>query len=116
MKRAGRLQSARHWLASQTGRTPAQIAKSYRKRFGVDWPCAILELSGLGVHLDRKWVAQLKATLEGAQRARQRRREKLRAETIAPGPDSGERFACIAGYTPGGAPFGLTWEEWAQLR
>lgn len=26
--------------------------------------------------------------------------------------DSDERFAYIAGYTSGGAPYGITWEEW----
>jgi hypothetical protein len=25
--------------------------------------------------------------------------------------ESDADFACIAGYTPGGAPFGVTWEE-----
>ena len=26
-------------------------------------------------------------------------------------PDSDEHFACIAGYTEGGVPYGVTWEE-----
>ncbi len=26
-------------------------------------------------------------------------------------PDSDEHFACIAGYTGGGVPYGVTWEE-----
>src|SRR5438105_5892386 len=39
----------RYWLATQKDRTPVQIAKSYRKRYGVDWPCAIHELALLGV-------------------------------------------------------------------
>jgi len=30
--------------------------------------------------------------------------------------DSDEQFAYIAGYTPGGAPFGVTWEEWEELQ
>jgi len=45
MKRGARLSSVRRWLATQKNRTPVQIAKSYRKRFGVDWPCAIHELA-----------------------------------------------------------------------
>src|ERR1700704_6607384 len=45
MKRGARLSSARRWLATHKNRTPVQIAKSYRKRFGVDWPCAIHELA-----------------------------------------------------------------------
>ena len=27
-------------------------------------------------------------------------------------PDSDETFAVIAGYTSGGMPYGITWEEW----
>ncbi|MGA2657750.1 MAG: hypothetical protein ABSH34_09545 [Verrucomicrobiota bacterium] len=115
MNHAGRLQSARHWLASQTGRTPVQIAKSYRKRYGVDWPCALRELSELGIHLDPRWVAQLNASLAGAQRARRKRREVLRDEATAPDPDSDEHFAYIAGCTAGGAAYGITWQEWEQL-
>lgn len=115
MTRAKRLQSARHWLETQTGRTAIQIAKSYRKRYGVDWPCAVQELSTLGVHLDAKWVAQLYASLEGNRRGRRKRLEKRRAEMAAEYYDSNEQFAYIAGYTPGGAAFGVTWEEWRRM-
>jgi hypothetical protein len=79
MSRGSRLQSARHWLATQKGRTPVQIAKSYRKRHGVDWACAIRELRALGVRLDPAWVGQLERTLEGAQRARERKKAERRA-------------------------------------
>jgi hypothetical protein len=115
MNRAGRLRSAPHWLTSQTGRTAIQIAKSYRKRFGVDWPCAIRELEMLGIRLDPAWVAQLGRNLEGAQRARRQRLERHKSEVAEYDPDSDENFAYIAGYTPGGAPFGITWEEWKGM-
>lgn len=35
--------------------------------------------------------------------------KKQAPEQIA--PDSDEHFAYIAGYTDGGAPYGVTWEE-----
>lgn len=35
--------------------------------------------------------------------------KKLAPEQIA--PDSDEHFAYIAGYTGGGAPYGVTWDE-----
>lgn len=35
--------------------------------------------------------------------------KKLAPEQIT--PDSNEHFAYIAGYTEGGAPYGVTWEE-----
>ncbi|MBA4150878.1 MAG: hypothetical protein H0X66_22435 [Verrucomicrobia bacterium] len=70
MNRASRLSSARHWLATQKGRTPAQVAKSYRKHYGLDWPCAIQELGLLGIKLCDRWVAELQQSLEGNLRAR----------------------------------------------
>jgi hypothetical protein len=112
MNRGARLQSARHWLASQTGRAADRIAKSYRKRYGVDWPCALSELQALGVRLDPRWVEQLERTLAGAIRQRaQRRTEQRFWEQAAPFEESNEQFAYVAGYTAGGAPFGVTWEE-----
>src|SRR5436190_15710804 len=113
MNRASRMQSARHWLATQTGRTPVQIAKSYRKRYGVDWPCAIHELSQLGILLDSAWVAQLNRCLLGAHRAR---RERADTQALAgwEEADSNDEFAYIAGYTPIGVPFGATGKERQQ--
>ena len=115
MNRHRRLNSARHWLGTQIGRTPLQIAKSYRKRFGVDWPCAIHELSMLGIRFESAWVACLQSSLEGHQRTRRARREQLKSEIGSDFGDSDEYFAYITGYTPGGAPFGITWEEWRQI-
>ncbi len=113
MKRGARLQSARHWLTTQTGRTAVQIAKSYRRHYGVDWPCAIQELAALGIRLDKQRVEQLKQSLDGHHRARARRRAaRAKAELSN---DSDETFAFIAGYTPGGATFGVTWEEWKAM-
>jgi len=114
MNRTGRLQSARHWLATQTGRTPVQIAKSYRKRYGVDWPCAIHELAQLGIRLDVAWVAQLNRSLEGSCRTRRQTAGAIQALAIGEQSDSNEEFAYIAGYTPNGVPFGVTWDEWRQ--
>jgi len=115
MNRAGRLQSARHWLATQKSRTPVQIAKSYRKRYGVDWQCAIRELGVLGVRLDAAWMEQLQRILEGARRTHRQRREAKEASVSGDPADSNETFAYIAGYTPNGLPFGVTWEEWREL-
>ena len=117
MTREQRLQSARAWLVTQTGREPARIGASYRRWYGVDWPCAIAELSRLGVAFDPKWVEQLQRNLEGQHRARaaQRAAKLSREESQRFNEDSDEYFAFIAGYTPGGAAFGITWEEWEIL-
>jgi hypothetical protein len=113
MDRAARLQSARSWLTTQGGRPARRIAKSYRKRFGVDWLGAIAELTALGIAFEAKWREQIACTVENDRRAKARRRAKRSAAAAdAGGQESNEHFAFIAGYTEGGAPFGVTWEEW----
>lgn len=109
MNRASRLQSARRWLESQAGRTPIQIARSYKKWFGLDWPCAIQELGMLGISVDPERVAQIYGSIENHAREKTQRKE---AEALC--QDSDETFAYIAGYTSGGAPYGITWEEQRQ--
>jgi hypothetical protein len=113
MNREGRFSSARHWLATQKNRTPIQIAKAYRKWYGVDWPCAIRELASLGIILDPSWVERLNRTLAGHYRARARRKAARQPHPLA--DESNEVFAYIAGYTENGVPFGVTWEEWHSL-
>ena len=116
MDRYGRLKSAGPWLATQRGRPAARIAKSYRKLYGVDWICAIAELTILGTAFDPKWREQLARTLEASRQAKARaasEREAARARRAFPACD--ENFAYIAGYTEGGAAYGVTWEEWEAL-
>ena len=111
MKRGARLSSARRWLATQKNRTPVQIAKSYRERHGVDWPCAIHELALLGVSIDPGWVEQLNRSLDGHCQARARRKVAHDLNPSSFGGDSDGSFAYIAGYTENGVPFGLTRDE-----
>ena len=111
------MQSARPWLATQRGRSAERIARSYRKRFGVDWACAIAELSALGISFDSKWREQLARTLEGARQAKARRNAEK--ESVMPrtgSQESDETFALIVDYTDGGAAFGVTCEEWQGTR
>jgi hypothetical protein len=108
MKHEARLVSARKWLATQNGRKPAAIANSYRKWYGVDWLCAIRELSSLGVRFPEAWVSQLKQSLENALQAKVRRKAKRGAANLSLYDGHGD-FAFIAGYTEGGAPYGITW-------
>lgn len=43
------------------------------------------------------------------------RKKKRRNENLIELPEQDEYFAFIAGYTSGGAPYGITWEEWEQM-
>ncbi len=113
MRRPARLDSARQWLPSYRGK---HLVRSYRKRYAVDWLCAVRELRLLGVELDPQYVAQLKATVEQLRLERQRRKQQPETECpLEMAIDANDTFAYIAGYTSGGAPYGLTWEQWEAL-
>src|SRR6267378_7499292 len=88
MKRGARLSSVRHWLTTQKNRTAVQIAKSYRQRYGVDWPCAIHELALLGVSIDPGRVEQLNRSLDGHRQARARRKAARNLNPNSFGGDS----------------------------
>ena len=114
MTRAGRLQSARatNWVANYEG---TNIVRGYRKWFGVDLLCAIAELRLLGVTVDHDYESQVHRTVEDL--AAFRRRKKLQRAGVDPPKsttDCDGTFAYIAGYTAGGMPFGVTWEELDQ--
>lgn len=106
MNRNARLQSARHWIPSYSGR---DIVKGYRKWYGVDTVCAILELRQLGVDISETRLLQAKRTEEAtAQQRRERRHHAADVELLY---ESDENFAFIAGYTANGVPYGVLWEE-----
>lgn len=106
MNRARRLQSARHWIPKYLGKN---LLRGYKNHFGVDWLCAIIELQMLGVNLDPSYVANLKQSLENQTKSRKRKKEDRTVD--ASNSYSNETFAYIAGYTPAGVPYGITWEE-----
>ncbi len=113
MKREERLRTARSWLAGYKG---TRIVRSYRKRYGVDWLCAVKELQLLGVEIDPEYIAQLETTVaEQAKKTREKRRRRQEAaeerEWWNRYPFSEGEFYFVAGYTSGGAPYGITWEE-----
>lgn len=88
----------------------------YSKHFGVDLLCAIVELQMLNVSLDEKYVNKVKKSVEGLIKAREKRKEELRRkEGLSEDPYSDETFSFIAGYTDGGAPYGITWEEQTEI-
>ena len=111
MKRTDRLQSAKHWLQEFNGEN---VIRAYRKRYGVDWLCAVKELNMLGVELDSIYVKKLQETVESQIKWNQRRKlEKQKEEEQLCNRYfySDENFFFIARYTSGGIPYGITWEE-----
>lgn len=120
MKRAFRLQAASHWIPKYEGKN---LIRSYSKYFAVDSLCAIKELQMLGVEIPAERITQVQATVlqKQRQRARKKEREKQRErekEMSRYGQLFGydEYFAFIAGFTAGGASYGVTWDEWNSIK
>ncbi len=57
----------------------------------------------------RRVLQSAEAQLAAKRRRKAEQEAKLQEEL---GFDQDEHFAFIIGYTSGGAPYGLTWEEW----
>lgn len=111
MCRENRLQSAKNWISAYSGKN---IIYGYCKWFAVDLQCAINELKTLNVALDEQCVNNVLQSHVGMITARQKQREekkKRESELEDFREDSDDTFYYIAGYTSGGAPFGITWEE-----
>jgi hypothetical protein len=106
--RARRLHRAKDWIAAYSGKT---LVSAYAKHFRVDLPCAIKELRLMGVPVTEQYEQVVMRTL--AMLALQKNRKQLEKELEAMGTtefgDWDTDF--IAGYTGGGASYGLTAED-----
>jgi len=121
MKFAERKAKAEKWVVEYDG-TPygGDIIKAYRKKFAVDRMKAVAELQLLGVSLTQEQIDREKAAVKAyqdiqkakkAKRKRLREQRKMQKSDIADYLEQDDRFYYIAGYTSGGAPYGVTWEE-----
>lgn len=121
MKFAERKAKAEKWVSEYDG-TPygGDIIKAYRKKFAVDRMKAVAELQMLGVSLTKEQIDREKVAVKAyqdIQRAKKAKRKRLREQKRMQKDipvfheDQDETFYYIAGYTSGGAPYGVTWEE-----
>ena len=94
-RHAARIRMARQWLPSYTG---THLVRAYREKFKVDVPTALNDLEEIGA------LTPEQATVK-------RQEAKKQQSFYDRFPDSDDRFYFIAGYTSGGAPYGVTWEE-----
>ena len=108
-----RLKLARDWVNTYPGK---HIVKGYSKKFGVDKLCAIKELRILGIEISEEYENQLRLSIEALKKQKQLRKNKKEQELKSLTEfDSDENFAFIAGYTSGGAPYGITHEEMDKI-
>ncbi|MBL8892440.1 MAG: hypothetical protein JNL67_20865 [Planctomycetaceae bacterium] len=82
MQRPARLQSAKQWIRTYTGKN---IVRGYCNHFAVDWRCAVLELQILGVAIDPSYIAQREKT--DAEQAKQRQEKRRQPRSSPRGPD-----------------------------
>ena len=106
-----RIASARStdWVKTYPGK---KLVKGYKKAFNVDTLTAIAELRMLGVTFPKGYEQKVRQAIADAAAARKRKKEeRKRREEELSGIDSDGTFSFIAGYTSGGVPYGVTWEE-----
>ena len=86
--------------------------KHYRERFHVDAVTAAKDLQELGVNYTQEQLDQIKRAEEQRRMEREEKAKEKEREWLAKlYEDCDDCFAFIAGYTDGGAPFGVMWEE-----
>jgi len=105
--RKKRLAVAKSWMQTYEGK---YLIKGYTRRYKVDILCAIVELRMLGIEISEEYENQVKQSIEGSRRAKELKKQQ-RAEAAYLEDYIDEGFYFVAGYTSGGAPYGLTWEQ-----
>ncbi len=110
--REQRLSEARKWFSEQEFTDDSHIVKAYRTKFNVDRACAMKELCMLHV-LSPEKEASYNKHLEAKRSKKQQRKlaKQNRVEMEFFNLDQDDNFYFIAGYTSGGAPYGVTWEQ-----
>lgn len=107
LKREPRLKKARQWLATYDG-GENRILRKYRDKFIVDIPTALRDLQEIGYEFKPGYVD---AVLRGEEQRIHQKAIKRQEQSEQQVDWRDDRFYFIAGYTSGGAPYGVTWEE-----
>ena len=110
--RRQRLDSAKNWIPDFEG---GNIAKAYRKHYGIDWVSAFIELEILGVKIDPTYKEKVLESVRAQAATKRQKRLQKDVEKDELPFDQDENFAYIVGYTSGGFPYGVTWEEWEKM-
>ena len=115
LKRPQRLHSAAQWLKTITF-TGKRLVHAYARKYNTDLLCSIRELRVLGVSITTEYEDAVKRAL--AQRLAIRHQKNLERLRMESGLNDccDENFSFIAGYTSGGAPYGIPWDETMRLQ
>lgn len=107
LKRKPRLQKAKGWLAAYDG-DEKKIIRKYRDKFLVDIATAVRDLQDIGYTFTPEYVY---AVLQGEERRIRQMALKKQEQAMQDVDWRDDTFYFIAGYTSGGAPYGVTWKE-----
>lgn len=108
-KRKDRLKAAKKWIPTYTGKS---LVTGYCRWFGTNKVCAIQELEILGHEIDKDYKARISREYELKCQAAKKAKENNDEELFDSNQNS--EFYYIAGYTSGGAPYGITWEQYEK--
>ncbi|MGF2614455.1 hypothetical protein FZC84_14185 [Rossellomorea vietnamensis] len=103
-----RQEIASSWVREYEG---DNIVKAYSKKFRLNLKSSLKELTSFGFTISSEERAQIKRLIDIQKQQRENKKRKKEARELQDLIDSDETFAFIAGYTEGGAPFGITHEE-----
>lgn len=101
---------ARQWFSAYTG-TGKRIVHAYRKKIKVDVTTALNDLGEIGALTPEQVAMKRQAEAIRLEHLRREKEQKALQDFYDRFPNSNDQFFFIAGYTSGGAPYGVTWEE-----
>ncbi|MGM0379808.1 MAG: hypothetical protein ACQEQE_08700 [Bacillota bacterium] len=102
-KRQDRLEVAKKWIENYEGE---DVVSDYSKYFGVNKVCTVQELEILEYGLSQEYMNEIKRVYEYNLKNKNQKLDEISGNEF-----QNSEFYFIAGYTPGGFPFGITWEE-----
>ena len=104
-----RMEQAKSWLETYDGE---HIIKAYSKFFGLNLKNALKEVDLVGAEISSQEREYTKELIKKRKQEKEQKKEKRRvAKEQYEFEDYDDTFAFIAGYTEGGVPFGITYEE-----
>lgn len=112
-RREKRLASGAQWLSGKDLSDEGQLIYRYRCHFIIDKYCAIAdlcELHAFAPEREERYRSYLRNRQAYFQQATEKKRREKELQTVLD-PEQDDWFYYIAGYTSGGAPYGITWDE-----
>ncbi|WP_114745588.1 hypothetical protein [Falsibacillus pallidus] len=109
------MEIARPWIKELDGEN---TVIAYSKKFGLNLKNSMKDLRSIGYKISSQEKVEVDKILDDKRQrklSKKRKKEEQEERRLAELYDFDETFAFIAGYTEGGAPFGVTYEEMDEM-